>query len=118
MKKSDKQTKELERFMNKVVNLWPVAKGSLCKVRKPCIRPNCNACKKGIKHPAFMFSWTENGKRRCMYVSREFVPVIRKAIKNGRRLEQQMSLFGAALIREYRKGRSAKNVKETHTYGK
>ena len=114
MKKSDKLTKELERFQNKAVNLWPVAKGSLCEVRKPCIRPNCKSCATGIKHPAFMFSWTENGKRRCMYVSREFVPVIRRAIKNGRCLEKQISLFGSALIREYRKGRSVKNVKKSH----
>lgn len=93
-------------------NLWleikklrPAAKGSLAQVRKPCIREDCKACKGGIKHKAFIYSYTEDGKRRCMYVPKEMVAVLRKAIANGREIEKKLFETGACLIKEYRRKR-------------
>ncbi len=44
---------------------WPMAKGSLAEVRKPCVRRNCRACLSGRKHPAFTFGFREKGRQRC-----------------------------------------------------
>jgi len=85
---------------------WPMAKGSLAEVRKPCIRPNCRACASGRKHPAFLFSLTEKGRRRCLYVPRDLVAALRQAIANGRWMEEQMRRTGVGLIEEHRRNRT------------
>ena len=102
------QTDEQEAFLRQIASLWPLAKGSLCEVRKPCVRPNCPACARGDKHPAWIFTFMENRRRRCMHVPRPLVRTLTKAIKNGRRLEQRLSRMGAELIRRYRNQRKTK----------
>jgi hypothetical protein len=88
--------------------LWPALKGSLCEVRKPCIRPNCPACARGDKHPAFILSFREKGRRRCMYVPAELVPLLQEALDNGRKFEALLSEVGPKLLRAYRQGRDTK----------
>jgi hypothetical protein len=80
-----------------------MAKGSLAEVRKPCVRPSCPACKRGDKHPAFILSFMEEGRRKCMHVPRELVPRLRQAILNGRRMEERLVQTGCEMIREYRR---------------
>ena len=92
-------------FLEKVSGLWPLAKGSLAEVRKPCIRANCVACKKGRKHPSFVFMFREAGRTRCLYVPRELVPAIRQAISNARQLETCLTQMGRELIVAYRQQR-------------
>lgn len=95
-------------FQRQLLPLWPALKGSLAQVRKPCIRPNCPACARGDKHPAFLFSFTENGRRRCMYVPAELVPLLKEGLENGRRLEALLSEVGPMLLRRFREQRTAK----------
>jgi hypothetical protein len=94
-------------FLDELARLWPLAKGSLTFVRKPCIRPTCPACKAGRKHKAILFSFTQGGKRRCRYVPADLAPVLRQALANGRRLERRLVELGAALIDAYRRQRDA-----------
>ena len=96
---------EQQAFLDELVGLWPLAKGSLAQVRKPCIRPNCPACRGGRKHPAWIFSFTRAGKRRCRYVPAELAPLLRQALANGRRLEQRLAELGAELLGRYRQQR-------------
>lgn len=96
-----------KRFQHELLALWPVLKGSLAEVRKPCIRPNCAACARGDKHPAFIWSFTEKGRRRCMYVPAEMVPLLRQGLENGRKLEALLTELGPALLRQYRQERNS-----------
>lgn len=89
-------------FLRKLLPLWPALKGSLAEVRKPCIRPNCAACARGDKHPNYLLAYTQKGKRRCLYVPRSMVPLLKRALNNGRRIEQLLYEMGPALLREYR----------------
>ena len=89
-------------FRNAAGSLYPVARGSLALVHKPCANPNCPACKSGEKHPSWIFGYVENGKRKCMYVQPRHVEILREAIENGRRLEQMILEEGLALIRRLR----------------
>ena len=57
-----------QQFLAQLPALWPPLKGSLALVKKPCIRKNCPACARGDKHPAWLFSCTQDGRRRCLYV--------------------------------------------------
>jgi hypothetical protein len=100
-----KMSPEQRAFLDELAGLWPLAKGSLAEVRKPCVRPNCPACKSGKKHPAIMFSFTEAGKRKCRYVPAELAPLLREALDNGRRLEKRLSELGAELLERYRRQR-------------
>ena len=86
--------------------LWPALKGSLAKIYKPCIRPHCPQCAQGTKHPAFILSFTQKGKRRCRYVPQELVPFLQKALENGRCLEQLLYAQGPLLLQHYRQHRN------------
>ena len=44
-------------FRNAAGSLYPVARGSLALVHKPCANPNCPACKSGEKHPSWIFGY-------------------------------------------------------------
>jgi hypothetical protein len=104
-KLKDISNERIKAYFNEMRSLWPAVKGSITEVRKPCIRPNCKACKSGEKHPAFIFSFMKEGRQRCRYVAREFVPVLEKAVKNGKRIEELMSRLGDELIQDYRRRR-------------
>jgi hypothetical protein len=100
-----KPTPEQQAFLDELAGLWPLAKGSLARVRKPCIRQNCPACKSGKKHPAVMFSFARKGKRVCRYVPAELEPLLRQALDNGRRLEARLAELGEQLLLRYRQQR-------------
>ena len=89
-------------FLAKLESLWPALKGSLALVRKPCIRPHCRACARGDKHPNYLLAFSQKGRRRCLYVPQAMVPVLQRALENGRRLEQLLYEMGPALVQEYR----------------
>lgn len=104
MKRSS-QTGNIQKsvFLAEVSELWPMAKGSLAEVRKPCIRPTCPTCKRGDKHPAYIYTYMEGGRRRCMHVPRELAPRLRQAILNGRRMEERLAQNGCEMVHEYRR---------------
>src|SRR5437879_8411374 len=94
-------------FLRRLEKLWPAIKGSLAEIRKPCIRPNCAACARGDKHSAFLLSFTDKGRRRCMYVPAELVPQLQRALRNGKALEKLLYQMGPELLRQYRTQRDA-----------
>jgi hypothetical protein len=97
--------KTTKKWQAQFQGLWPALKGSLVQVRKPCIRKNCPACARGDKHPAWMLSFTHRGRRHCLYVPGDLLPVIQAAHKNGRRLEDLLYRVGPALLKEFRRKR-------------
>lgn len=90
------------QLWNQLQGCWPALKGSLALVHKPCIRPNCKACASGKKHPNYLLAFTDQGRRRCLYIPSAMVPLMRKALANGRRIESLLYQMGPALIAEYR----------------
>ena len=90
------------RLWDKLLTCWPALKGSLAQVYKPCIRPHCAACARGDKHSNYLLTFTEKGRRRCLYVPKPMVPILKRALENGRRFEQLLYEMGPALLREYR----------------
>lgn len=91
-----------QHFHQQVLACWPALKGSLARVYKPCIRPNCAACARGDKHPNYLLAFTRDGRRRCLYVPLPMVPVLKRALANGRRLEKLLFAMGPALLEQYR----------------
>lgn len=114
MSNSSALTEILRRQFRKQLDLlWPVLKGSLAQVYKPCIRPTCPLCLKGDKHPAFIFSFTQAGRRRCMYVPAELVPLFRRGLENGRKLEQMLYQTGPDLLLAHRQTKNKTSAPST-----
>ena len=90
------------RFRAKLLALSPALKGSLAEVRKPCIRPNCPVCARGDKHPNYLLAFTDQGRRRCLYVPKAMVPALKRALENGRQIEKLLYQMGPALLKEFR----------------
>lgn len=89
---------DLDGLFAQIKKLWPAAKGSVAQIRKPCVRPACKACAEGRKHPAFILSYKDGTRRRCLYVPAERVEALRRAIANGRCIEQLLSQAGARMV--------------------
>lgn len=106
-KKAEKEDRKA-RFLAEVSKQWPVVRGSLSYVRKPCVHPNCQACARGEKHPSWIFTLYHQGKQRCLYVPEDLVATLRQAIANGRKVEQLLAECGAALVVEHRRRRTRK----------
>ena len=95
-----------------VGDLWPVAKGSLARVARPCGRPKqCAACLSGRRHPMWIFAFRQEGRLRCRYVPEDLVETLRSALANGRKLEKRLAEEGAALIERYRRERSSRKMR-------
>ena len=80
----------------------PVAHGTLSLVRKTCNNPNCRLCASGERHPAWTFVFRKDGKARCMHVQPRHVEIVRKAVENGRKLEEMILDEGIALLERLR----------------
>ena len=89
-------------FVKNARGLYPVARGALTQVNKRCNNKYCKACKSGIGHPSWIFTFRKDGKQRCMHVQPRHVEIIRTAIDNGRRLEAMILDEGIALLERLR----------------
>ena len=100
-------SKYQEKWMKKVMRVWPVAKGSLREVTKTCSRKNCQACLSGEKHLSWLFTYYVDGKQRCKYVPKDKVKTMQEALINGRKLEQLILESGLEILKK-RKTSSSK----------
>jgi hypothetical protein len=94
-----------QAFLRELAAVWPLAKGSLALVRRPCIRSTCAACARGDKHAAWIFSFRQGGRQRCRYVPKGLAGLLRQAIANGRLVESLLTQAGADLIERHRRAR-------------
>lgn len=97
-----------KQFEERLRNCWPAIKGSLALVHKPCIRPDCRACASGKKHPNYLLAFTAQGRRRCLYVPKAMVPLLKRALANGRRIEKLLYEMGPKMLEEYRRENPAR----------
>ena len=81
-------------FIKKIEKLYPVARGTVSLVRKPCNRPNCPLCKSGEKHQALICTCRIDGVGKCFHVRPEDEKPMRKAVENARKLEALLASEG------------------------
>lgn len=85
-------------FAEAVRTMWPVATGSLSLRRGPCIRKNCSACAAGRGHSSYALYARRGSRRFSIYVPQKLVPEIRKAIENGRLLQELINEAGLRYV--------------------
>ena len=89
-------------FLDKVAGLWPIARGTVSLVRKPCNRKRCSACASGERHPALIFTCRVGGRGRCLHVRKGDEALMRRATENCRKLEALLAEEGVRLIESLR----------------
>lgn len=94
-------------FWKTIEGLWPVARGSLTLRKGPCIRKHCSACASGKGHSSYALYGRNGGRRFSVYVPERMVPEVRKAIHNGRRLQEFISEAGVRYARSLKRGEEA-----------
>jgi hypothetical protein len=86
---------DVERwFRAQAVDLWPAALGSLSLRKSPCTREHCTACERGDQHTSYVLYGRTKGRRTAVYVPDELEPEIRRALDNGRALQQLLNEAG------------------------
>lgn len=99
MKKTPASPESLRRrFLAHIDRLWPIAMGSLSLRKSPCTRARCRACESGQQHPSFVLYGRLRGRRYALYVPRDLVPEVRRALANGRRLQELLQELGQQLV--------------------
>ena len=94
-----------QHVLQQLEALWPVAKGSLSDVQRPRAIKGTRARENAKTKTSHIYTYRENGKFHCRYVRPEFVGELKKAIENGRKLDQLLSGCGRELLEELRRER-------------
>lgn len=86
---------DVERwFRDQAAGLWPAALGSLSLRKSPCTRDHCTACARGEQHASYVLYGRIKGGRTAIYVPDDLEPEIRRALDNGRALQQLLHEAG------------------------
>src|SRR5260370_36135428 len=80
---------------NEAAGLWPAMLGSLSFRRSRCGHANCPACLSGEQHPSHVLYGRHDGRRFAVYVPEDLVPEVRRAVENGRALQDLLVQAGA-----------------------
>jgi hypothetical protein len=75
-------------LQSEAADLWPAILGSLSFRRTRCGQENCRACLSGEQHPSHVLYGQHNGRRFAVYVPEDLVPEVRRAVENGRALQE------------------------------
>jgi len=87
--------------------LWPAILGSLSFRRSRCIHANCPACLSGEQHPSHVLYGRHNGRRFAVYVPEDLVGEVRRAVENGRALQDLLVQAGPRYIKALKRARAS-----------
>jgi len=112
LRRNERPERVKEWFQAAIVELWPVALGSLSLRRSPCIRNHCRLCQTGEGHQSYALYGRKGKRRFVIYVPDELAPEVERAVRNGRRLQELLAEAGQrytlALKYERRSGRKSR----------
>ena len=86
---------------------WPAILGSLSLRRSPCIRENCAACLSGEQHQSYVLYGRVKGRRVSIYIPEGLVPEVRRALENGRAVQETLYEAAGRYVKALKRQRSA-----------
>ena len=86
---------------------WPAILGSLSLRRSPCIRENCAACLSGEQHQSYVLYGRVKGRRVSLYIPEGLVPEVRRALENGRAVQETLYEAAGRYVKALKRQRSA-----------
>jgi hypothetical protein len=100
----DETSADVRRWFSEAVSeIWPVATGSISLRKGRCIRKNCPACAAGKGHSSYALYVRRGSRRFSIYVPRKLVPEVRKAVENGRLLQELINEAGLRYVSALKK---------------
>jgi hypothetical protein len=95
----DETTSDVRRWFAEAINgIWPVATGSVSLRTGPCIRKDCPACAAGKGHSSHALYVRRGSRRFSIYVPERLVADVRRAIDNGRLLQELINEAGVRYV--------------------
>jgi hypothetical protein len=86
-------------------DLWPAILGSLSFRRSACGRESCRHCLSGEQHWSHVLYGRHNGRRFAVYVPEDLVPQVRRAVENGRALQDLLVQAGPRYVKALKRVR-------------
>ena len=89
----------LEKWLEAVKLLGPVAKGSIREYKRRCGLKGCKRCARGEGHPTKQLTYYQEGKQKSAFVGPGQFEAFSLAIANGRKLEAMAVEFGLEYLK-------------------
>ena len=93
-------------LQSEAVDLGPAILGSLNFRRTRCGHENCRTCSSGELHPSHVLNGQHKGRRFAVYVSEDLVPEVRRAVKNGRALQDLLHQAAPRYVKALKRARA------------
>lgn len=98
---------------SEAASLWPALLGSLSYRRTRCGQPNCAACLSGEQHRSYVLYGRHKGRRFAIYVPEELVEEVRRAVDNGRALQDLLMQAGPRYVKALKRVRKSKPARKS-----
>jgi hypothetical protein len=96
--KTDSPADVISWMESEAASLWPALLGSLSYRQTRCLRANCAACRSGEQHRSYVLYGRHNGKRFAVYVPDDLIDEVRRAVDNGRALQDLLMQAGPRYV--------------------
>jgi hypothetical protein len=93
---------------SEAASLWPALLGSLSYRRTRCMQPNCAACQSGEQHRSYVLYGRHEGRRFAIYVPDDLIDEVRRAVDNGRALQDLLMQAGPRYVKALKRARNSK----------
>ena len=93
---------------SEAASLWPASLGSLSYRRTRCGQPNCPACLSGEQHRSYVLYGRHKGRRFAIYVPEDLVEEVRRAVDNGRALQDLLMQAGPRYVKALKRAQKSK----------
>jgi hypothetical protein len=105
---------DVVRWMeSEAAGLWPAMLGSLSFRRSRCMQASCAACLSGEQHQSHVLYGRHNGRRFAVYVPEDLAGEVRRAVENGRALQDLLVQAGPRYVKALKRARaSAAKIKK------
>jgi hypothetical protein len=98
---------------SEAASLWPALLGSLSYRRTRCQQPNCAACQSGEQHRNYVLYGRHNGRRFAVYVPDDLIDEVRRAVDNGRALQDLLMEAGPRYVKALKSARESEATQKS-----
>jgi hypothetical protein len=105
--KTDSPADVISWMESEAASLWPALLGSLSYRRTRCMQPNCAACQSGEQHRSYVLYGRHEGRRFAIYVPDDLIDEVRRAVDNGRALQDLLMQAGPRYVEALKHARKS-----------
>jgi hypothetical protein len=105
--KTDTPADVISWMESEAASLWPALVGSLSYRRTRCMQPNCAACQSGEQHRSHVLYGRHKGRRFAIYVPDDLIDEVRRAVDNGRALQDLLMQAGPRYVKALKGARQS-----------